>query len=219
MPYNPVFGITFKPLFSAITRSGRRVNCEKKQFIEVLGLAQIETHLPYIGRVPGRPKADQSAIARAFVAKAVYNLPTTEILIDYLDADIKLRRLCGWKRKRDIPSASTFSRAFAEFAQSQLAQQVHATVIDRQLGDQLVGHVSRDSTAIVAREKPQQPIAETSSEPIERRRPKKDEVRIKESTRLGEKSAGMSLFEMTADLPTACNVGTKRNSKKGYKTS
>jgi hypothetical protein len=29
----------------------------------------------------------------------------------------------------------------------------------------------------------------------------------------------MSLFEMTADLPTACNVGTKRNSKKGYKTS
>jgi hypothetical protein len=28
----------------------------------------------------------------------------------------------------------------------------------------------------------------------------------------------MSLFEMTADLPTACNVGTKRNSK-GYKTS
>jgi hypothetical protein len=28
----------------------------------------------------------------------------------------------------------------------------------------------------------------------------------------------MSLFEMTADLPTACNVGTKPNSK-AYKTS
>jgi hypothetical protein len=130
----------------------------------VLELAQIETHLPYIGRFPGRPTADRSAIARAFVAKAVYNLPTTEILIDYLDADIKLRRLRGWERKRDVPSASTFSRAFAEFAQSQLAQRVHAAVIDRQLGDQLVGHVSPDSTAIVAREKPQKPIAETSSE-------------------------------------------------------
>jgi hypothetical protein len=115
----------------------------------VLELAQIETHLPYIGRVPGRPTAERSAIARAFVAKAVYNLPATEILIDYLDADIKLRRLCGWERKRDVPSASTFSRAFAEFAQSQLAQRVHAAVIDRQLGDQLVGRVSRGSTAIV----------------------------------------------------------------------
>jgi hypothetical protein len=48
----------------------------------------------------------------------------------------------------------TFSRTFAEFAQSQLAQRVHAAMIDRQLGDQLVGHVSRDSTTIIAREKP-----------------------------------------------------------------
>jgi hypothetical protein len=46
----------------------------------------------------------------------------------------------------------TFSRSCAEFAQSQLAQRVHAAVIDRPLSDQLVGHVSRDSTAIVARE-------------------------------------------------------------------
>jgi hypothetical protein len=28
----------------------------------------------------------------------------------------------------------------------------------------------------------------------------------------------MSLFEMKADLPTACNVGTKRNSK-GFKSA
>jgi hypothetical protein len=91
-------------------------------------------------------------------------------------------------------------------------------VIDRQLGDQLVGHVSRDSTAIVAREKPQKPIAKTSSEPKKRGRPKKGEVRIKDPTRLEKQSAGMSLFEMKVDLPTACNVGTKRNSK-GYKTS
>jgi hypothetical protein len=54
--------------------------------------------------------------------------------------------------------------------------------------------------------------------PKKRGRPKKGEVRIKESIRLEKQSAGMSLFEMTADLPTACNVGTKRNSK-GYKTN
>jgi hypothetical protein len=170
--------------FPQLQEAVGELTAKQKQFIEVLGLAQIETHLTYIGRVPGRPTADRSA----FVAKAVYNLPTTEILIDYLDADIKLRRLCGWKRKLDIPSASTFSRTFAEFAQSQLAQRVHTAVIYRQLGDQLVGNVSRDSTTIVAREKPQKSIAETSSEPIKRGRPKKGEVRIKESTHLGKKA-------------------------------
>ena len=141
-----------------------------------------------------------------------------EVLLDYLDADIKLRRLCGWERKRDVPSASTFSRAFAEFSKSELAQRVHAAVIDRHLGDQLIGHVSRDSTAIIAREKPQKLIVETSPEPKKRGRPKKDEVRIKTPTRLEKQSAGMSLPEMKADLPTACNVGTKRNSK-GHQTS
>jgi hypothetical protein len=165
--------------FPQLQEAVGELTAKQKQFIEVLELAQIETHLPYIGRVPGRPTADRSAIAHAFVAKAVYNLPTTEILIDYLDADTKLRRLCGWKRRRDVPSASTFSRAFAEFAQSQLAQRVHAAVIDRQLGARLVGHVSRDSTAIVARKKPQKPIAETGSEPKKRGRPKKARFELK----------------------------------------
>jgi hypothetical protein len=205
-------------LFPRLQEEVGQLTAKQKQFIEVLELAQIETHLPYIGRVPGRPTADRSAIARAFVAKTIYNLPTTEVLLDYLDANIKLRRLCGWERKRDVPSASTFSRAFAEFAQSQLAQRVHAAVIDRQLGEQLIGHVSRDSTAIVAREKPEKRIADTLAEPKKRGRPKKGEVRIKTLSHLEKQSAGMSLPEMQADLPTACNVGTKRDSK-GYKTS
>ena len=91
-------------------------------------------------------------------------------------------------------------------------------MIDSQLGDQLVGHISQDFTAIVVHEKPQKPMAETSSEPKNEGDFKKSEVRMKESTRLEKQSAGMSLFEMKADLPTACNVGKKRNSK-GYKTS
>jgi hypothetical protein len=205
-------------LFPRLQEEVGELTARHKQLIEALELAQIEMHLPYIGRVPGRPTADRSAIARAFIAKSIYNLPTTEVLLDYLDADLKLRRLCGWERKRDVPSVSTFSRAFAEFAQTQLPQRVHAAVIDRQLGDQLIGHVSRDSTAIVAREKPQKPIPETQSEPKKRGRPKKGEVRIKIPTRLEKQSAGMSLPEMKADLPTACNVGTKRNSK-GHTTS
>lgn len=205
-------------LFPRLQEEVGELTAKHKQLIQVIELAQIETHLPYIGRVAGRPTLDRSAIARAFVAKTVYNLPTTEVLLDYLDADIKLRRLCGWERKSDVPSASTFSRAFAEFSKSELTQRAHAAVIDRHLGGQLIGHVSRDSTAIIAREKPEKLIVETSPEPKKLGRPKKGEVRVKTTTRLEQQSAGMSLTEMKADLPTACNVGTKRNSK-GYKTS
>ncbi len=191
---------------------------KQKQLVEVLELAQIEAHLPYVGRVPGRPLENRHAIACAFVAKAVYNLPTTEVLLDQLDSNIKLRRLCGWEKKSDIPSSATFSRAFAEFAKSQLAERVHAAVIERHLGNQLVGHISRDSTAIVAREKPTPQKTKEKTQKKKRGRPRKGEERIKELTRLEKQSTGMSLSEMKADLPRQCNVGTKRNSK-GYKTS
>ena len=192
---------------------------KQQQLIEVLEIAQIETHLPYIGQGPGRPPEDRCAIARAFVAKAVYNLPTTEMLLDQLKSDITLRRICGWEKKQDIPSRATFSRAFAEFAESQLAERVHAAIIDTHLGNQLIGHISRDSTAITSREKPEKKAVKAEATPPKKRgRPKKGEERIKEPTRLEKQSAGMSLTEMKDDLPTACNVGTKRNSK-GYKTS
>ena len=192
---------------------------KQQQLIEVLEIAQIETHLPYVGQVPGRPPEDRCAIARAFVAKAVYNLPTTEMLLDQLKSDITLRRICGWEKKQDIPSRATFSRAFAEFAESQLAERVHAAIIDTHLGNQLIGHISRDSTAITSREKPEKKAVKAEATPPKKRgRPKKGEERIKEPTRLEKQSAGMSLTEMKDDLPTACNVGTKRNSK-GYKTS
>jgi transposase len=190
---------------------------KQKQLVEVLELAEVEAHLPYVGRVPGRPLESRSAIARAFVAKAVYNMPTTEVLLDHLASNIKLRRLCGWEKKNDVPSSATFSRAYTEFAESQLAERVHAAVIERHLRDQLIGHISRDSTAIVAREKPIKP--EFKEKPSKKRgRPKKGEERIKAPTRLERQSTGMSLSDMKADLPSACNVGTKRNSK-GYKTS
>jgi hypothetical protein len=53
-----------------------------------------------------------------------------------------------------VPDASTFSRAFAGFARSELPSRVHAALIKRTHQDRLVGHISRDATAIEAREKP-----------------------------------------------------------------
>jgi len=79
-----------------------------------------------------------------------------------------------------------------------------------------VGHVSRDSTAIKAREKPVKlPVPEKPKR--KPGRPRKGDERSGEPRRL-EIQGATNLGEMLADLPRHCAVGTKRNAK-GYKTS
>jgi len=70
--------------------------------------------------LPGRLIKDRAALARAFLAKAVFNIPMTDMLIKRLDVDKPLHRLCGLTRLGAVPSEATFSRAFAEFAGSAL---------------------------------------------------------------------------------------------------
>ncbi len=85
----------------------------------------------------------------------------------------------------------------------------------RTQGERLVGHLSRDSTEIEAREKP---VPKPKAEPAPKRRrgrPRKGEEPVKEPTRL-ERQPGMTLPAMLDDLPKACDVGTKRDSK-GHK--
>ena len=89
----------------------------------------------------GRPPKDRSAIARAFVAKMIYNLPTTRALLDRLSTDQSLRRICGWERINDVPDESVFSRAFAEFSASQLPERVHAAFIEKSYANEIVGHI------------------------------------------------------------------------------
>jgi hypothetical protein len=93
----------------------------------------------------GRKLKDRYAIARAFVAKAVYDFNTTSGLIEALKSMPNLRRICGFdgsviveeregitvggtilrlkRKKTTLPSESTFSRAVAEFAESALGAQ------------------------------------------------------------------------------------------------
>ena len=194
------------------------LTAKQKQLVTVLEVAKLEEHLPYAGRYPGRPLEDRAAIARAFVTKMVYNMATTRVLLDRLESDPTIRRICGWERREDVPSESTFSRAFDEFSKSRLPERVHQALIEEHLEERVVGHISRDSTAINAREKPENKAAPIKKEPKKRGRPKKGEERPKEPTRLERQAAGQDLPEMLADLPKACNVGTKRNSK-GHTTS
>ena len=83
---------------------------------------------------------------KAFVAKAVYNFPTTKVLIAYLHDSTNLRRLCGWESKGDIPSESTFSRAFEEFSRGGLGQKIHKAMV-KHAGPKLAGHVSSDKSS------------------------------------------------------------------------
>ncbi len=127
---------------------------KQQQLITTLEVIRLENFLSRHWGYVGRPSADRRAIASAFVAQSIYNMGTTRILLDWLHSDISLRRMCGWKHPHEIPSESTFSRAFAEFSQTQLPELIHESLVKEHLGDRLIGHVSRDSTAIVAREKP-----------------------------------------------------------------
>jgi len=72
-------------------------------------------------------------------------------LIHRLQSDSSLRRICGFTI---IPSASTFSRRMKGFANHHIMEQVLYRMVREYLSGRLIGHISRDSTAIAAREKP-----------------------------------------------------------------
>jgi len=180
-------------------------------FVTVVDMTGIEAFVPHWHGLPGRPLSERAPLARAFVAKAVLNLPTTQMLIERVEADKTLRRLCGWSRLSEVPSESTFSRAFAEFAESELPSRVHEALIGKTHADRLVGHIARDSTAIEGHEKPQRveepkPVAPKPA-PRKRGRPRKGEVRApKPPTRL-QRQSDMSLNHVDTadgDIPVSC---------------
>lgn len=187
---------------------------KQRQLVRILELIRIESFVSANRGWTGRPEKDRQAIARAFVAKAVYNMVTTRQLVERLGSDATLRRLCGWERQKDVPSESTFSRAFAALAKSKLAEQVHRALIEKYESPRLVGHISRDSTEIPARERTVKKVKRETLPKKKRGRPKKGDERVKRVTRL-ERQQTMTLEEMIEDLPKVCDSGTKLNSK-GY---
>ncbi len=82
----------------------------------------------------------------------------TRQLLERLSSDVALRRICGcWESWREVPHEWAFSRAFAEFAESEGSPRLHAALIEETPKDRLIGHISRDSTQIEAREESLRP--------------------------------------------------------------
>ena len=214
-------------LLPAIEEETGPLSEKHQQVITVLALLGMEAHLDGNHGGRGRPPHDRVALARTFVAKAVFNLPTTEMLIQLLRSDIVLRRICGWETLSQVPDKTVFSRAFKEFAQSELPQRVHESLIRRTQGERLIGHISRDATAIAARERVVKPASPAPQPTIDQPQPKPRRKRgspkqPEEMTRI-ERQKTMTLKEMQADLPRQCAVGCKTNSHgrketwRGYK--
>lgn len=204
-----------RQLFPALADELGTLSALDHQFCEVISLTQLgrfTAGYEYCGE--GRRPCARVWLAHAYIAKSVYQFPTTAALIEALKARPTLRRLCGWESADEIPSEPTFSRAFATFAKDQLPQRIHETMVKTHAGNKLVGHVTRDATAIEAPERPApKPVVPVSAPPAKRGRPKKGEVRPPAVPKRLELQPTRTLTDNLADLPARCDVGCKRNSK------
>ncbi|GMV76864.1 MAG: hypothetical protein AMXMBFR78_38130 [Rubrivivax sp.] len=196
-----------------------------RQFVAVVGALRFGPLLrPYDWCGNGAKPHPRVWLAHAFIAKSVYQFPTTAALIAALRSRPTLRRLCGWESAREVPSEPTFSRAFDAFARSELPQRLHAELITRHAGPKLVGHLSRDATAIEVAERqthfPSPPPPKPRGKPG---RPKQGEVRPAPPPKRLDLQVARPLAENLRELPRHCDIGFKRDAKglhnswRGYK--
>ncbi|MCX6702703.1 MAG: transposase [Candidatus Wolfebacteria bacterium] len=178
----------------------------------------------------GRPMKEREYVLRAFILKAIYNFPTTKLLIENLKTNPTLRRLCGWEYGSKIPSEATFSRIFTVLAETQLPNEIHKAMIEEHHKAKLAGHNSSDSTAVNGREKSCR--KNTPKAKVKKKRGRKSKAELAAineleqneiKTRRLELQGNRPLNENLDDLPAGCDWGAKRNSQgkqeswKGYK--
>ena len=203
-------------LFPMLEDEIGQLDAQHRQFVAVCELCAPHNHLGayrWIGN--GCPPCDRLALCKAFIAKAVWDFATTRDLIDAVRHRPALRRLCGWESLGDVPSEATFSRAFEAFARDGRPQQIHAAMLKTHYGTKLAGHVSRDATAIHAREKAVvTPQAARAPQQKKRGRRRKGQLSAPppEPTRL-QRQLERDVAANLAALPAACDWGCKKNSQ------
>ena len=191
-----------------------------RRFVAVPDLAPVERHVRHHHRGVGHPPADRDALARASVARAVWDLPTTAAPVDRRGYDPTPRRLCGRssrvrgpQRVDVLPGLRVVRRDPASRADARGACQGRLRGLARR------AHIPRDSTAITGRERPVPKPGPERTPKRRRGRPRRGEEAVRQPTRLERQlKGGMSTAEMVGELPKARDVGTKRNAK-GYRES
>jgi len=206
-----------KTLFPALKEELRleELSHKEQKLIKILDFAQIEKNITVVS-ITNTPK-DREEIARAFIAKSVYNLQTTRDLIDRLHCDRTLRIICGWRYKQDIPSESKFSRVFKELSNMQIAQKTHKQFIKEYLSQEIFFYNAIDSTKIELKQKPVE-VQKEKPKPKKRGRPRKGEIREKRVTILEQQQKLETVEEKLSLVSTNCSIGRKQNSKGNYET-
>jgi hypothetical protein len=186
---------------------------KEEKLIKILDFAEIEQFVCTVKIT--NPSKDREEMARAFIAKSVYNFQTTRALIDRLTIDKTLRLLCGWRYHTHLPSESKFSRVFDEFSKQRIASKAQDMFIEKYLKEVLFFYGSTDSTAIELREKPvkKEKCKETKPKRKRGRPPKGEVVVTKEPTILERQEKMGTTEEMLSLVPTQCDVGIKQNAK------
>ena len=82
-------------LFPVLEQELGPLTDKQQQLVAILGIVRVESFVPDAGGGVGRPPKSRKALARAFVAKAVYNFALTRDLLEALANDTNLRRICG----------------------------------------------------------------------------------------------------------------------------
>jgi len=191
------------------------LSSKEQKLIKILDFAQIENNITVV-KITNTPK-DREEMARAFIAKSVYNMQTTRDLIDRLKIDRTLRVLCGWRYANKVPSEAKFSRVFVELSELRIAEKTHEKFIEEYLSDTLFMYNASDATAMPLREKPVKKPKEEPKVKRKRGRPKKGEkAEPKEPTILEQQKEMSETQKMLSLLSTECNKGVKKNAK-GFK--
>lgn len=194
----------------------KELSTKESKLIRILDFAKIEKDVIVV-KITNPPK-HRLEIARAFIAKSVYNIQTTRDLIDRLKIDRTLRILCGWRYKEDIPSESKFSRVFKELSELKVAEKTHERFIKNYLSDTLFIYNASDGTKIPLRQKPvkinKEDDKKEKTQKRKRGRPKKGEiVKPKKPTILEQQQYMKNTKQMLSLITTHCGVGVKQNSK------
>ena len=201
-------------LFPKLQESIGTLSSKEEKLIKILDFAEIERFVSSV-QITNPPK-DRDEMARAFVAKQVYNIQTTRELIDRLKIDKTLRLLCGWRHHNKIPSEAKFSRVFKEFSEQRIAAKAHDVFIENYLSETLFFYSSIDSTAIELREKSVMYGKSKKEVKPKRRqgRPKKgEELPPKKPSILQQQEKMSEVAEMLTLIGTECNTSIKQNSK------
>lgn len=185
-----------------------------KVFLNMLRV--IEDSLPIIAdnyAGTGRKSYPLLPFIRAFIAKSFFKLVTNRDLIILLKSDLNLKQICGF---RQIPSEASFSRRFDIISKSHMMEQAINNTACKYYESQIVGHISRDSTSISAREKAincKKEVKDAVEPKRKRGRPRKGEVvEPKEDSRL-TKQISQKPGDALRELNTKCAWGGKKNSK------